>query len=41
MKGVLAGDLKLAEAMLYGQAHALQAIFVNLTRRASSQEYLK
>ena len=41
MKGVLGGDLKLAEAMLYGQAHALQAIFVNLARRASSQEYLK
>jgi len=41
MKGVLAGDLKLAEAMLYGQAHALQSIFVNLARRAISQEYLK
>lgn len=36
-----AGDMKRAEAMLYGQAHALQAIFMNLARRAASQEYLK
>lgn len=35
------GDMKPAEAMLYGQAHALQAIFVNLARRATNQEYLK
>ena len=41
MKGVQAGDMKPAEAMLYGQAHALQAIFMNLARRAASQEYLK
>ena len=36
-----AGDMKRAEAMLYGQAHALQAVFMNLSRRAASQEYLK
>ena len=36
-----AGDLKGAERMLYGQAHALQAIFMNLARRATNQEYLK
>jgi hypothetical protein len=41
MGDVWAGDMKRAEAMLYGQAHALQAIFMNLARRASSQEYLK
>jgi hypothetical protein len=41
MKEVRAGDLKLAEAMLHGQAQALQAIFVNLARRANSQQYLK
>lgn len=35
------GDMKRAEAMLYGQANALQAIFTNLARRANSQEYLK
>lgn len=38
---VWAGDMKRAEAMLFGQAHALQAIFMSLSRRASSQEYLK
>lgn len=36
-----AGDMKRAEAMLYGQAHALQSIFMNLARRATKQEYLK
>ena len=36
-----AGDMKRAEAMLYGQAHALQAIFMNLARRAASQAHLK
>lgn len=41
MDDLWAGDMKRAEAMLYGQAHALQAIFMNLARRASSQEYLK
>lgn len=29
------------EAMLVGQAHALQSIFVSLARRAVNQEYLK
>jgi hypothetical protein len=41
MDDLWAGDMKRAEAMLYGQAHALQAIFMNLARRAASQEYLK
>ena len=36
-----AGDMSEAEAMLLGQAHALQAIFVNLSRRTVKQEYLK
>ena len=36
-----AGDMKRAEAMLYGQAHALQAIFMNFSRRALKQEYQK
>ncbi|CAG9931545.1 hypothetical protein [Candidatus Nitrotoga arctica] len=35
------GDLDHCEAMLVGQAHALQSIFMNLSRRAVSQEYLK
>jgi hypothetical protein len=38
---VWAGDMRRAEAMLFGQAHALQAIFMSLSRRANSQEYLK
>jgi hypothetical protein len=38
---VQGGDLKRAEAMLYTQAHALQSIFMNMARRAQSQEYLK
>ncbi|MEO3691659.1 hypothetical protein [Roseateles paludis] len=38
---VWAGDMKRAEAMLFGQAHALQAIFMSLARRANSQDYLK
>jgi hypothetical protein len=41
VEDVWAGDMKRAEAMLYGQATALQAIFMNLARRANSQEYLK
>jgi hypothetical protein len=41
MKDVWAGDMKRAEAMLFGQAHALQAIFMNLARRAPAQEYMK
>ena len=40
-KEVWAGDLRRAEAMLFGQAHALQAIFMNLARRARAQEYMK
>lgn len=35
LKLVEAGDLSRCEAMLYGQAHALQAIFMNLSRRAN------
>ena len=41
VKDVWAGDMKRAEAMLFGQAHALQSIFMNLARRATTQEYLK
>ena len=41
MKDLWAGDMKRAEAMLYGQAHALQAIFMTLARRAEGQQYLK
>ena len=37
MKDVWAGDMKRAESMLYGQAHALQSIFVSLARRATNQ----
>jgi hypothetical protein len=36
-----AGDMNRVEGMLFGQAHALQAIFINLARRAVSQEQLK
>ena len=39
MKGMQGGDMKRAEAMLYGQAHALQSIFMNFSRRALSQQY--
>ena len=41
VEDVWAGNLQLAEAMLYSQANALQAIFMNLSRRATTQEYLK
>lgn len=34
------GDLQHCEAMLVGQAHALQSIFMNLSRRAINQEGL-
>ncbi|MBU1426897.1 MAG: hypothetical protein KKH12_05405 [Gammaproteobacteria bacterium] len=37
---VVGGDLGQCEAMLLGQAHALQSIFVNLARRASIQQQL-
>lgn len=35
------GDLKELEAMLVGQAKALQVMFASLARRASAQQYLK
>lgn len=35
------GNMKRCEAMLVGQAHALQAIFMNFSRRALAQEYQK
>jgi hypothetical protein len=35
------GDLSRAEAMLIAQAHTLDAMFVNLARRAVGQDYLK
>lgn len=38
---VESGDMQYCEAMLVGQANALQAIFVSLARRAVNQEYLK
>ena len=38
---VQAGDLRQLEAMLFGQAQVLQTIFTNLSRRASSAEYMK
>jgi carboxylesterase type B len=41
MNDVNDGNLQHCEAMLVGQAHALQSIFVNLARRAVNQEYLK
>lgn len=41
MNDVNDGNLQHCEAMLVGQAHALQSIFVNLARRAANQEYLK
>lgn len=41
MDEVKDGNLQHCEAMLVGQAHALQSIFVSLARRAVNQEYLK
>lgn len=38
---VQSGEMAAMEAMLVGQAHALQTIFVSLARRAANQEYLK
>lgn len=35
------GDMSQCEAMLLSQAHALQSIFVNLSRRAVSQVHLR
>ena len=40
-KAVQEGNLKGLEAMLFGQAKALQSMFVNLARRANNQEYMK
>jgi hypothetical protein len=40
-KALKENDLYRCEAMLFSQAHALQAIFMNLARRAANQEYLK
>ena len=40
IEGVWAGDTKRSEAMLMAQAHALQAIFTNLARRALKQEFM-
>ena len=39
-KEMLAGDMKRAEGMLFGQAHALQSIFTQLARRAERQDQL-
>jgi hypothetical protein len=39
IKQVKGGDMGKAEAMLMGQAEALQAIFVSFARRAQVQEY--
>lgn len=36
---VQSGDMKRCEAMLMAQAHALQSIFMNFSRRALAQEY--
>jgi hypothetical protein len=41
IKRVQGGDMKRCEAMLMGQAHALQSIFTNFSRRALKQEYQK
>ncbi len=38
---VQSGDMAAMEAMLVGQAQALQTIFVSLARKATNQEYLK
>lgn len=40
-KKLESGDMQAVEAMLYGQAYALQSIFVSFARRAANQEYLK
>jgi hypothetical protein len=41
MKDMWAGDMKRLDAMLYAQAHALQAIFTALSFRATKQEHMK
>lgn len=40
-KGVKDGDLSTMEAMLIGQATALQTMFASLARRAATQEHLR
>jgi len=40
-KEVRGGDLHIMEAMLIGQATALQTIFTSLARRAANQEHLR
>ncbi|MFO0734215.1 MAG: hypothetical protein U0361_25275 [Nitrospiraceae bacterium] len=40
-ESVNGGDMSRAEGMLLSQAHALEAIFVNLARRATKQEYVR
>lgn len=35
------GNMRKVENMLFGQAHALQSIFVSLARKGANQEYLK
>ena len=40
MREMEAGDMQRVEAMLLGQAHALQAIFMNLARRATAQQLM-
>ena len=41
MKSIWDGDMKRPEAMLFGQAQALQSVFTALARRAESAEYMK
>jgi hypothetical protein len=41
MLDLAAGKTQEIEAMLYGQAQALQAIFVNLAKRADSQDQMR
>ena len=40
VNAVLANDMRGPEAMLYSEAHALQAIFVDLSRRATKQSHM-
>lgn len=41
MTEINGGNMKRVEDMLFGQAEALQSIFVNLARRAVNQEHMK
>ena len=41
VKDVADGNMRPVEAMLYGQALALQTMFTSLSRRAATQEHLK